>query len=130
LNNQELEILTINRYFKKDKAKRYIDFVLKEKTRPKFISELSHLRDLEYSKFQKVEGNEKSIIRAKVKEQKVMKCYIISENKGIDKQFMDFELALERTVGYGMGTILVFDNAKFIYYEGEEPRNRWMSVSE
>jgi len=60
LNNQELEILTINRYFKKDKAKRYVDFVLKDTTRRKFISELAHLRDLEYSKFKKIERDEKA----------------------------------------------------------------------
>ena len=114
LNNQELEILTINRYFKKDKAKRYVDFVLKDKTRPKFISELAHLRDLEYSKFQKIEGNEKSSIQSIVDKRRLTKCYVISEDKRIDRQFLEIDLALERTIGYGMGTILVFGNAEVI----------------
>jgi hypothetical protein len=129
LTAQELEILTINRYFKKDKAKRYVDFVLKDKTRPKFISKLAHLRDLEFSKFQKIEGNEESIIQEKVNKQKLVDCYVISENKQIDKQFMGIELALKATIGYGMGTILVFGDAEVIYYEGEGPKNRWISVS-
>lgn len=129
LNNQDLEILTINRYFKKNKAKRYVDFVLKDKTRQKFISELAHLHDLEYSKFQKIEKDEKTSIRSIVDKRKFTKCYAISEDKRIDRQFLDIELALERTIGSGMGTILVFGNAEVIYYEGEEPKNRWISVS-
>jgi hypothetical protein len=129
LTNQELEILTINRYFKKDKAKRYVDFVLKDKTRAKFISELAHLHDLEYSKFQKVERDEKASIRSIIDKRKLTKCYVISEDKRIDRQFLEIELALERTIGYCMGTILVFGNAEVIYYEGEEPKNRWISVS-
>jgi hypothetical protein len=130
LTNQELEILTINRYFKKDKAKRYVDFVLKDKTRPKFISELAHLHDLEYSKFQKIERDEKASIRSIVNKWKLTKCYVISEDKRIDRQFLEIELALERTIGYGMGTLLVFGKAEVIYYEGEEPKNRWISVLE
>jgi len=129
LTEQELEILTINRYFKKDKARRYVDFILKEKNRRKFISTLAHTTDLDYSKFRKVEKNEKAIVLEMLASQKITKCYIISENKKIDRQYMNPEKALDSTIGYGMGTILVFGDGDLVFYEGEESGNRWISVT-
>jgi hypothetical protein len=129
LTETELEILTINRYFQKDKAKRFVDFVMKDKNRSKFISTLAHTKDLNYSKFQKVERNEKAFVLAMLSKQKLGKCYVISENKRIDGQYINPEKALDSTIGYGMGTILVFDDADMVFYEGEDPGNRWVSVT-
>jgi hypothetical protein len=128
LTETELEILTINRYFQKDKAKRFVDFVMKDKNRAKFISTLAHTRDLDYSKFRKVEKREKEFVMEMLSKQKLSKCYVISENKKIDGLYMNSEKALDSTIGYGMGTILVFGDAEIIFYEGEEPGNSWVSV--
>jgi hypothetical protein len=127
LNERELEILTINRFFKEGKAKRYVDFILKTTSRQKFISSLAHLKDLDFEKFEKVGKNEMDQILERVKGEKLDSCYVISENKRIDGQFLDVERAIEETIGYGMGTLLVFGTAKIVYYEGEEMNDRWIS---
>ena len=127
LTERELEILTINRFFRKEKAKRYVDFVLKPVSRPKFIASLAHLKDLNLEKFHKVGQNETDQILEKVKKQKLDSCYVISENKRIDGQFLDVARAIKETIGYGMGTLLVFGTAEIVYYEGEEMNDRWIS---
>jgi hypothetical protein len=129
LSGEALEMLTVNRYFQKDKAKRFVDFILSGKNRPKFTSALAHLKDLQYSKFKKVGSGEKELILKMITEQKLSKCYVISENKNIDRQFMEPERALTATIGYGMGTLLVFGDSELIYYEGEERNDRWVSIS-
>lgn len=129
LTGRELEILTINRYFQKDKAKRFVKFVLNDKTRPKFISTLAHLKYLDDSKFKNVEKAAKAHILKMVLDRKFNKCYVISENKHIDQKYMDAENALNAIVGYGMGTILVWGDAGMVYYEGEEMGDRRISIS-
>jgi len=54
-------------------------------------------------------------------------CYVISENKNIDARLLEIDFALSQTIGYRMGTLLIFGDAKFVYYEGEEPGDRWLS---
>ena len=128
LTEQELEILTINRYFRKDKAKRYVGFVLEPALRPKFVASLAHLKDLDFEKFRKLESNEASDILDTVKKAKLNGCYVISENKRIDRQYLDIEVAIRETIGYGMGTLLVFGSGEVVYYEGEEMKGRWISI--
>ncbi|HEV3252625.1 MAG TPA: hypothetical protein VGZ71_16815, partial [Puia sp.] len=112
LSGKELEILTVNRYFQKEKARRFVDFILNDKKRPKFISALAHLKDLDYSKFQKVKKDEKELVLKIMTDRNLSKCYVISENKRIDQQFMSVEEALTSTIGYGMGTIIVFGDSE------------------
>jgi hypothetical protein len=52
-------------------------------------------------------------------------CYVISGNPAIDRKIIPFDEALEE-IG-GMATILVFGEAKLIYFEGEPPKNRYIS---
>ena len=126
---RELELLTINRYFQQGKTKRLVDFVLNEKTRSKFIAVLAHLKDLNYSKFRQLEKDEKNTVLKLIDQHNLNQCYVISENKHIDQQFLQPEDALNETIGYGMGTILVFGDAEIVYYEGESRGDRWVSTS-
>jgi hypothetical protein len=125
----ELEVLTINRYVQKEKRKRLVDFVDDDSKRQKFIALLPHLKDLDFSKFSRLVRNEKDAILKMIADKKLNQCYIISENKQIDRQIMDAESALIETIGFGMGTILVFGDAEIVYYEGEEMGDRWISIS-
>jgi hypothetical protein len=122
----KIEVLTILKYFKKEKSKRFADFVMKEK-RQKFISALAHSNDLDYSKFQKINNNVEEVILEKQKKYKIENCYVISENKKIDGKYLTIAEAIGECIGYGMGTLLVFGSADFVYYEGEEMNDRWIS---
>ena len=125
---QELEILTIKKYFQKDKAIRYADFVSKDKTRMKFISVLAHLKGLNYCMFKTFKQKEKDHLLRRAYQQKLDTCYVISENTRIDRQFMAIEQALDETIGRGMGTLLILGPAQIVYYEGEEMGDRWISL--
>lgn len=128
LTEAELEILTIRRFFKKDKVDRYVGFVSKPALRPKFIAKLAHFKDLNYDKFRLAVPNETDLILAAAKRLGVNTCYAISENNRIDGQFLDIYKAIGETIGYQMGTLLVFGSAEAVYYEGEEMKDRWISI--
>jgi len=126
--DRELEALVIKRFFQKDKVIRFIGFIQKESLRRKFIATLAHSKDLDFSKFRKVDRNEEAIILEAAAKLKVDTCYVISENSSIDGRTKAIKEALQKTIGYGMGTLLVFGSAEMIYYEGEEINDRWFST--
>ncbi len=124
----ELETKFIARFVVKSKRERYLTFIQSEKKRPKLIADLSHMNFLNYSLFDKVTSNEYDIIKQKIKTLGNIKdCYVISENKDIDKKRLNIELALTLTIGADQGNILVFGNAEIIYAEAEGINNRWIS---
>ena len=127
--NLSLEIEVIKKFVNKAKQDKYIQFVSTLKNRPKFINDLSHFNFLKLDKFDKLEKNEEQIIFTTLQKNKVVDktCYIISENKNIDTKTLDIKQAIIETVGYGMGTILVFGNADIIYYECETMNTRYIS---
>jgi len=128
LTEQELEILTVRKYTQKEKSDRYAGFVSNPRSRSKFIANLAHLKDLDFRKFRKLDNNEADQVREMARRAEFNTCYVISENKRIDGRFLDVEKAIHETIGYGMGTLLVFGSAEVVYYEGEEVGDRWISI--
>ena len=120
-----LESNVIRHFIIKDKQERYLNFISDNAKREKFIAELAHFKDLNFSKFNKIS----SAIEYNVKQRigGIKECYVISENAHIDTKRIAIDLALSQTIGYGMGTLLVFGNAEFVYYEGEEKNDRWLT---
>ena len=124
----ELESKVIRRFVIKDKRDRYINFVSKDKNRDKFTFELAHFKDLDFRLFEEVKGDEREMIKDKIKVlSKVVDCYLISEDKELDRKRLTVDEALRETIGHGMGTLLVFGDAEIVFYEGEGPSNRWIS---
>jgi hypothetical protein len=119
--NADLEIKVIKRFVDKAKQHRYIQFVSSPKNRQKFISDLPHFNFFQWDLFDPVKGNEgQAIVQALQKNGVADKtCYVISENTGIDTKTLGTKEAINETVGYGMGTILVFGDADMIYFESE-----------
>ena len=115
-------------FVRKDKRDRCLTFISKLKTRNKFVSELAHFSDFEPDYFDKITGDIRHIIQTRIKTIKNQTdCYVISENREIDGQRINIKTALDKTIGYGMGTILVFGDTDFIYFEGEESNDRLIS---
>ena len=124
----ELESKVIKRFVTKDKRDRYLNFISKEKTRDKFTFELAHFKDLDFRLFEEVKGDERKMIKDKIKVlPKLVDCYLISENNELDRKRLTVDEALRETIGHGMGTLVVFGDAEIIFYEGEGPSNRWIS---
>lgn len=126
--SQYIEIKVIERFIVKIKRERYLTFIKSDKTRGKFISELAHFRDLRQERFDEISGDEKKVIKDRIKVLGNIKdCYLISENSELDRKRLDIDTALSMTIGYGMGTIIVFGDAEIVFYEAEGPSNRWLS---
>lgn len=53
-------------------------------------------------------------------------CYVLSEESGIDGRELPLEQALDRVVGLGMGTFFSCVPGRLAYFEGEEPRERYI----
>jgi len=87
ISDIKLETKVIERFIIKGKRDRYLTFIKSDKTREKFIQDLSHSNFLQQDKFDKVRGNEYEVIKERVRLLGDLKdCYIISENKSIDKK--------------------------------------------
>lgn len=126
--SQDIEKKVIERFVVKTKRERYLTFIESEKTRSKFITALAHFRDLQQERFSKINGDEKKVIKDRIKELSNIKdCYLISENSELDRKRLDIDTALNLTIGYGMGTLIVFGDAEMVFYEAEGPSNRWIS---
>jgi hypothetical protein len=125
--NLPLEIKVIQRFVVKDKQTRYIQFISSNKNRKKFINELPHFRDFKWPLFEEVNGPDADIIRRlQTFKGNTTSCYAISENTEIDQKVLTISTALME-IGRDLSTILVFGDADFIYYEGEPPKNRYIS---
>jgi len=127
--NADLEVMVIKRFVDKAKQDRYIQFVSSLKNRHKFISDLSHFNFFQWDKFEPVKGIEEQIIFQSLQKNGIADntCYVISENEDIDTKTLDIKKAISDTVGYGMGTILVFGDADMIYFESETINTRYIS---
>jgi hypothetical protein len=127
-NNIDIETKVIQRFVIKTKCDRYLTFIKSEKTRPKFINDLSHTNFLRQDLFDKVEGNEYEFVKQRIKGLGNLKdCYVISENQRIDKKRLDIDTALSEIIGANQGTLLVFGDAEILYSEAEGFNNRWIS---
>ena len=127
-NNIDIESKVIERFVIKTKRERYLTFIKSEKTRPRFINDLSHINFLREDLFDKVEGNEFEFIKQRIKLLGNLKdCYVISENQLIDKKRLDIDTALTEIIGADLGTLIVFGDAEILYSEAEGFNNRWIS---
>jgi hypothetical protein len=126
--NVDLEIKVIKLFVDKVKQDRYIQFVSSPKHRHKFIRDLAHFKFFKWDKFEAVNGNEEQIILQALKKNDLQgkSCYVISENANIDTKTLDTKKAISETVGYGMGTILVFGDAELVFFESEEMNIRFI----
>jgi len=75
----------------------------------------------------KVEYNPESHILEIANKHRLDACYVISENRTIDGQYINVQEAIKAVIGYGMGTFLIFGQALSIYFEGEDMNDRWIS---
>jgi hypothetical protein len=127
--DHSLEILIIKKFIENSIQDRYIQFVTSIKNRHKFIRDLPHFRHFKWELLERVDGNIELEIFTALQKSKIenKNCYVISENSEIDKKTLDIKEAIQKIVGYGMGTILVFGEADMIYYESETIKERYIS---
>lgn len=125
-----IEQTLIKKFVIKDKQERYLTFLAKDKTRNKFIDELYHFNDFNWKLFREIPGreNEGQAVALKVKSSKnISTCYVISTDQEYDGKLMSVDEAIKNAIGIE-GTILIFGDTDIVYYEGEAPKNRYISI--
>jgi len=126
----DIEQTLIKKFVIKDRQERYLTFLAKDKTRNKFIDELYHFNDFNWKLFREIPGseNEGQTVAFKVQSNKsISTCYVISTDQEYDRKLLSVDEAIENVIGIE-GTILIFGDADIIYYEGEPPKNRYISI--
>ena len=128
-NQLDIETKVIQRFVVSAKRERYLGFIRTLKSRHKFTSDLGHFKHLQNGLFENVTGNVEEIILGKIKQLGSLNdCYLISESPILDQKRLPIDVALSETIGSGMGTLIVFGDAEIVYYEGEGPNERCISV--
>lgn len=128
--NPELEQTLIKKFVNNDKQERYLGFLSKEKSRSKFTNELHHFKDFNWNLFSEIPGNqnERDVIKSKLARHKnISGCYVISSHTSYDGALYTVDEAINNIVGE-QEVILIFGNADVVYYEGEAPDNRYISI--
>ncbi|MDU0372574.1 hypothetical protein ACFPAF_19390 [Hymenobacter endophyticus] len=131
LTNIDLERDFINTYVVKNKRQRYLGFIESPKRRGSFLEMLYHGQDLDKRLFQDLRGSgthESQSIRNRFENLKnADRCYVISVNGALDGQEMLLNEAVDRALGQE-GTLILFGNGAGVYYEGEPPYDRYLSL--
>ena len=124
------EEILIKKFVEKEKQDRYLTFLSKDKTRNKFTEILYHFNDFNWKLFREIAGseNERETINLKVNSAKnISTCSVISADPDLDGKVLSVDAAIKKAVGIE-GTILIFGDADIVYYEGEAPKRRYISI--
>ena len=122
MNHEEV---TIKAFILPIRQERYLEFLKSPKKRAKFIAQLAHFKHLNPKFVVGIPGNQQnpsSLQKLLAGKGAGSKCWVISENSELDGQEIDLQTALEKTVGYQMGTFISRVPGKLAYFEDEEGR--------
>lgn len=124
-----LELKVISKFIRQNKHGRYLDFIKTDKTRKKFIREISSVQVFHRDLFENIDGSEAETIRRVSKKLGINDCYIISENTKIDGQRFGIDQALTEAISpwSDTTTLIVFGDAQVVYREHDGLNNKWIS---
>lgn len=126
-----LETKLIERFVVEAKRDRYLGFIQKVRTRPKFIADLCHVGVFREDLFTAITGHERDAIRERLRTFPHIKDgYIISQDTRIDGGRFDIPSVLDEALSpwADTGTIIIFGDTDLVYREAEGPKNRWLSA--
>jgi hypothetical protein len=111
------------------KQERYLSLLKSAKGRSKLRFGLNYCSDLDM-RYAKLVSADQQCADAlfKILKQKGAPdlCYVMSSNSNLDEEELSLYRALERTIGFGMGTLISCIPGKLAYFEFEEPGERYI----
>ncbi|HYF03755.1 MAG TPA: hypothetical protein VEC36_10295 [Patescibacteria group bacterium] len=127
--NLAFEAKIIKRFVIEPKQERFLAFLKNDRTRRKFTEVLSQVNVFKEELFERIDGDEREVIRARIEGLNVQSCYVISENEEIDQHRFDIETALKTVISpwSDTGTVIVFGGGEVVYLECEGMKNKWIS---
>jgi hypothetical protein len=122
------ELFALN-FVKPEKRERYLSLLQSSKGRTKLIFGFNHCSDIDFrfAKRVSVEQQSPEIIQRILQQKGAPEiCHIMSSNPNIDGESLPLNEALEKTVGWGMGTLISCVPGKLAYFEFEDPKERYI----
>lgn len=119
------QVETIRAFVIPQKRERYVEAVSNDKRRRKFIAKLSHFDDFDprwIVQIAPASQNPEAIKAMLTKRGATATCQAISEFVELDGQEIPLTDALQKVIGYEMGTILCCVPGRLAYFESEETR--------
>jgi hypothetical protein len=107
---------------------RYLKLLGSARGRDKLRERLAHFADLDPRYATRVQGAHSASAIAAILHAKgaPSSCYVLSESSRIDNAEVALVEALEKIVGYGVGTFVSCIPSRLAYFEGEEPGERYI----
>jgi hypothetical protein len=121
MNEHEEKI--VSSFLVADKKARFLEMMLSQKKRRKFLKGLAHFHDLDLRYCQEVRSKDRrveSLFELLAKGGAPKECYVISESSKLDGITMTLREALESTVDSEMGTFISCLPGKLAYFENED----------
>jgi hypothetical protein len=121
------EVTLVNTFVNPLKRKHLIEILANPKRRHRATETLAHFHDFDPSAVVPLESADQTpaAIESALRSRGAGdKCHVISANRALDGKTVSLKLALEKVVGFGMGTLLSCVPGELAYYEGEGPSDR------
>ena len=124
-----MEESLIRNFIKKERQERLLHLINSKKGRNKLRQRLSHFLEFNERYIHKIPANQQTsdaILKLLINKGATDSCYLISEDPELDGKTLPLNTALDKVVGFGMCTIICCNPNKLAYYEGEEPKERYL----
>jgi hypothetical protein len=111
------------------KKQRYVELVSTKRDRDKIRLSLDHFDDLDPRFCKLVPPSEQSssgVLKILKRLGARSQCHLMSSRSDLDGREMDLSEALAEVIGGGMGTFVSCVPGKLAYFEGEEPKRRFI----
>jgi hypothetical protein len=111
------------------KQRRYVELLTTKRGRDKIRFTLDHFDDLDPRYRKDIPTSEQTpsgILKILKSLGAPSLCHIISSGSELDGREMDLSEALPQVIGRGMGTFVSCVPGKLAYFEGEEPKRRFI----
>jgi hypothetical protein len=124
-----VEEALIRAFIVPERRSRYIALLATSKKRTKLLGTFYHLHDLDPRYVHRIDSglqNANWIYDTLRKRGAPERCYVMSASSELDGQETELRPALEEIVGYYDGTFVSCLPGRLGYFEGEEPKERYI----
>jgi hypothetical protein len=123
------EAAFVHSFVNPDRQQRWLSALANNKRRSKILDRLADSRDLQLNRMQLMDRKlnfPESIYSYFIAFGARYECHAISEIKPLDGRDLPTLEALQKCVGFGVGTVLSFIPGRLCFYEQETPSRRWI----
>ena len=118
----------IRAFFPRDLRRRFLELLAKPKSRRKMLNQFAHFHDLDPRFAHRIPPTDQTVDKIyRLLKQKGAsdRCHVMDESV-LDGQEVNLREALDALVGRSFGNFVSCIPGKLVYFEGEEPNERYI----